>query len=128
MRISRWLALGASLLVLLSACTTGGGSKPTVKIGSDGFYEAKLVAEMYAQVLENAGYTVDRTGIGIGARKGSAPALENGQFDSKPEYIRRGLAFYEPPATGSPAPGASASTSINRGDPAAVAGELQKVL
>ena len=68
MRLNRALALGASLLVLLSACTAGGGSKPTIKIGSDGFYEAKIVAEIYAEALEAYGYTVDRTGIGIGAR------------------------------------------------------------
>src|SRR4051794_30935954 len=115
MRMSRWLALGASALVLLSACTTGGGSasggtKPTVKIGSDGFYEAKLIAEMYAQALEAGGYTVDRTGIGIGLRKVSAPALESGQFDVKPEYIGSGLTFYEPPSSGSPAPGASSGS------------------
>jgi osmoprotectant transport system substrate-binding protein len=129
MRMTRWVALGASLLVLLSACSTGGGSKPTVKIGSDGFYEAKLVAEIYAQALEANGYTVDRTAIGIGARKVSAPALESGQFDLKPEYIGSGLAYYEPgtpAATGTPA--ASAAPSINRGDPAAVAAELQTVL
>jgi osmoprotectant transport system substrate-binding protein len=128
MRKTRWVALGASLLVLLSACSTGGGSKPTVKIGSDGFYEAKLMAEIYAQALEANGYTVDRTAIGIGARKVSAPALESGQFDLKPEYIGSGLAFYEPPNP-SAAPVASAGAgSINRGDPAAVAAELQTVL
>jgi osmoprotectant transport system substrate-binding protein len=129
MRMTRWLALGASLLVLLGACTTGGGSatKPTIKIGSDSFYEAKLVAEIYAQALEANGYTVDRTAIGIGARKVSAPALESGQFDLKPEYIGSGLAFYEPP-NASPAPGASPAPTINRGDPAAVAAELQNVL
>jgi len=129
MRMTRWVALGASLLVLLSACTTGGGSKPTVKIGSDGFYEAKLVAEIYAQALEANGYTVDRNAIGIGARKVSAPALESGQFDLKPEYIGSGLAYYEPgtPAASS-APAASAAPSINRGDPAAVAAELETVL
>jgi osmoprotectant transport system substrate-binding protein len=137
MRKSRWVALGASLLVLLSACTTGGGSgsKPTIKIGSDGFYEAKLMAEIYAQGLEAKGYTVDRTGIGIGARKVSAPALESGQFDLKPEYIGSGLAFYEaPPAAASGAPAsassapASAAATIDRGDPAAVAAALQNVL
>jgi osmoprotectant transport system substrate-binding protein len=114
MRMTRWVALGASLLVLLSACSTGGGSKPTVKIGSDGFYEAKLMAEIYAQALEANGYTVDRTAIGIGARKVSAPALESGQFDLKPEYIGSGLAYYEP--------------GKQTGDPAANAAELQTVL
>jgi osmoprotectant transport system substrate-binding protein len=114
MRLNRVLALGASLLVLLSACTTGGGSKPTIKIGSDGFYEAKLMAEIYGQALEAKGYTVDRAGIGIGARKVSAPALESGQIDLKPEYIGSGLAFYDP----------TKSTS----DPAANAAALQALL
>jgi len=114
MRLNRALALGASLLVLLGACTAGGGSKPTIKIGSDGFYEAKLMAEIYAQALEANGYTVDRTGIGIGARKVSAAALESGQIDLKPEYIGSGLAYYEPGA--------------QTGDPKANQTELQKVL
>jgi len=95
MRPFRTLALGASLLVLASACTTGGGSKPTVKIGSDGFYESKLVAEMYAQVLEADGYPVERS-LGLGPRKITAPALESGQIDLKPEYLGSGLAFYDP--------------------------------
>lgn len=114
MRLHRVLALGASLLVLLSACTTGGGSKPTIKIGSDGFYEAKLMAEIYAQALEAKGYAADRTGIGIGARKVSAPALESGQIDLKPEYIGSGLAFYDP--------------GKQTGDAAANAAALQAVL
>ena len=36
------------------------------------------------------------TGIGLGARQVSAPALESGQIDLKPEYIGSGLAYYEP--------------------------------
>ena len=114
MRITRWLALGASLLVLLSACTTGGGSKPTIKVGSDGFYEAKLVAEIYGQALEAKGYTVDRTAIGIGARSVSASALESGQFDVKPEYIGSGLGYYD-------------KTKISH-DPAAEKTALQAIL
>jgi len=134
MRLHRALALGASMLVLLSACTTGGGSTPTatssspasapatsapppppqIKIGSDGFYEAKLMAEIYGQALEANGYTVDRTGIGIGARKVSAPALESGKIDLKPEYVGSGLAFYSP--------------GKQTGDPKANQAELQKVL
>jgi len=128
MRLHRGLALGASALVLvLSACGTGGGSKPTIKIGSDGFYEAKLMAEIYAQALEAKGFTVDRTGIGIGARKVSAPALESGQFDLKPEYIGSGLAYYESSSAASPAATAGGPT-INRGDPAAVLAALQAIV
>ncbi len=116
MRLNRTLALGASLLVLLGACTAGGGSKPTIKIGSDGFYEAKLMAEIYGQALEANGYTVDRTGIGIGARKVSAAALESGQFDLKPEYIGSGLAYYEPgKQTGDPKANQTALQNVLNG-------------
>jgi osmoprotectant transport system substrate-binding protein len=104
MRLSRTLALGASMLVLFSACSTGGGgNKPTIKIGSDGFDEARVVAEVYAQVLEANGYTVDRAGIGLGARKVTAAALESGQIDLKPEYIGSGLVYYGGAATNDPA-------------------------
>ena len=94
MRLTRTLALGASLLVLLSACSAGGSSKPTIKIGSDGFYEAQIVAEMYAQVLENAGYKVERS-LGLGARQVTAAAIESGQIDMKPEYLGSGLGYYD---------------------------------
>jgi osmoprotectant transport system substrate-binding protein len=130
MRMTRTLALGASLLVLVSACATGGGSTsapsaagsspggasasdPVIKVGSDGFYEAKLMAEIDAQALEAAGYKVDRTAIGMGARKVSAPALESGQIDLKPEYIGSGLAYYQNGAqTGDPAANQKALQAI----------------
>jgi osmoprotectant transport system substrate-binding protein len=106
MRVFRKLALGASVLALaLSACTTGGGgaspgsssaasgapSGATVKIGSDGFDEARVVAEVYAQALEAAGFTVNRDGIGAGARAVTKAALESGEINIKPEYIGSGL-------------------------------------
>jgi len=103
MRLFRTLALGASLLVLLGACTTGGGSKPTVKIGSDGFDEARVVAEVYAQVLEANGYTVDRAGIGLGTRDVTNAAIESGQIDMKPEYIGSGLSKLGGSPTNEPA-------------------------
>ena len=96
MRVFRRLALGATMLaVIAAACSSGGGSKPTIKVGSDGFYEAKLMAEIYAQALEANGYTVNRDGIGLGGRKVTTPALESGQIDLKPEYIGSGMAYYD---------------------------------
>jgi osmoprotectant transport system substrate-binding protein len=109
MRLYRRLALGASLLVLAGACTTGGGGtsggggaagtpgapeKPTIRIGSAGFTESKLMAEIYAQALEAKGYRVERK-LGLGARTVSQPALESGQIDMMPEYIGSLLAFYD---------------------------------
>jgi len=97
MRYSRALALGAAMLVALAACSPGGGSKPEVKVGSDGFYESELVGEMFAQVLEANGYPVVRN-LGIGARQVRQPALEQGQIDISPEYVGSGLAYYDPAA------------------------------
>ncbi len=94
MRTSRRLALGAMLVALLvGACSSGGGSKPTVKIGSVQFDEAKVMAEIYAQALEANGYTVDRAGVGLGARPIVAPAIESGQIDLQPEYIGSRLTY-----------------------------------
>ena len=94
MRSFRKLALGASVLVLaLSACSTG-GSGATIKIGSDDFDEAKVVAEIYAQALEAKGFTVDRAGFGLGARAVTAAALESAKIDLKPEYLGGGLQYY----------------------------------
>src|SRR5206468_2568742 len=95
MRMIRRLALGASVLALaLSACGPTGGSGATIKIGSDGFDEARVVAEIYAQALEAKGFTVDRAGIGLGKRAVTKAALESGQIDLKPEYIGSGLVAY----------------------------------
>jgi osmoprotectant transport system substrate-binding protein len=45
------------------------------------------MAEIYAQVLEDMGYTVNRDGVGLGTRDVVAPAIESGQIDMQPEYI-----------------------------------------
>src|SRR4051794_32954673 len=96
MRFTRVAALGAAMLVAIAACSSGGGgsAKPDIRIGSDGFYESKLVAEMYAQVLEADGYKVTRN-LGIGARQVRQPALEQGQIDLSPEYVGSGLGYYD---------------------------------
>jgi osmoprotectant transport system substrate-binding protein len=71
---------------------------PTVRIGSDDFYESRLVAEMYAQALENAGLEVERK-FGLGARQARQPALEAGEIDMVPEYVGSGVGFYDPART-----------------------------
>jgi osmoprotectant transport system substrate-binding protein len=70
------------------------GAKPELTIGSDGFYESQLVAEMFAQVLEADGYTVTRN-LGIGARQVRQPLLEKGDIDLTPEYVGSGLGYYD---------------------------------
>jgi osmoprotectant transport system substrate-binding protein len=82
------------LCVAAVACTSSppniarppGGDKGTIVVGVSGsFTENQLVAEMYAQVLEHAGYTVERQ-FDLRSREVSQSALESGQIDLKPEY------------------------------------------
>jgi osmoprotectant transport system substrate-binding protein len=76
----------------------------TIVIGVSGaFAENQLVAEMYAQVLEHAGYTVERE-FGLRSREVSQSALESGQIDLKPEYLSSLLLFLDPNAQASSDP------------------------
>lgn len=102
MRHIRTPVLGAALLALvLSACAPGeGGSStpasaggesqaaelPTITIGSAGFWESAVVAEIWAQALEDAGFTVERS-LELGARDITHPALVDGEINLMPEYI-----------------------------------------
>jgi osmoprotectant transport system substrate-binding protein len=116
MRKHRMFVLGASVLALAlfaSACSDSGGDgagdgsdtpaastepKGELTIGVSGaFAEAQLVAEMYAQVLENAGYTVNRE-LEIADREVGDLALESGEIDLKPEYTGFELGFWDPKA------------------------------
>jgi osmoprotectant transport system substrate-binding protein len=56
-----------------------------------------LLAELYGQVLEANGYTLDRSnlngGLGLGPREVTAPALASGQIDLMGEYMASYEAF-----------------------------------
>ena len=117
MRLSRMLALGASALLLVGACAAGGGSssstRPTLKIGSDGFYESELMAQIYGQAAEAQGFPVDFNGLAMGARAVTTPALLSGKIDMKPEYIGSGLSYFEKgKATGDPAANEAALQAV----------------
>ncbi|HUF06612.1 MAG TPA: ABC transporter substrate-binding protein [Candidatus Binatia bacterium] len=101
MRIHRTLVLGAAMLALIvSACAPGEGGSPattdgagsppgdlpSLTVGSAGFWESAVVAEIYAQALENAGFSVERN-LELGARDVTHPALISGEIDLMPEYL-----------------------------------------
>ena len=95
MRKNRNGVLGAVLIALAlvaAACGSGEDTKegPTITIGSANFSENALVAEIYAQVLEDEGYPVERN-LNIGQREVYAPALESGELDLVPEYVGSAL-------------------------------------
>ncbi len=101
------LALVGSLTATLAAC--GGGDDPlatdstpaaggsadaaTIIVGSANFPESELLAEMYSQVLEAKGVTVQRK-FNIGARELYLKALDDGSIDLLPEYNGALLAYY----------------------------------
>lgn len=72
-------------------------------VGAVAFAENQIVAEMYGQVLEQAGYKVKRQ-MDLGSREILYPALKKGQIDVAPEYLGSLLLFLDPKAnaTGDP--------------------------
>lgn len=99
MRKNRNGVLGAILIALVlvaAACGSGedAGTKdgPTITVGSANFPENNLLGEIYAQVLENEGFPVERN-LNVGNREVYAAALEGGQLDLVPEYVGTALAF-----------------------------------
>jgi osmoprotectant transport system substrate-binding protein len=61
-------------------------------MGSANFPEQVILGELYAQMLEANGYTIERH-LNLGSREVVAPALESGQLDMYPEYLATALAF-----------------------------------
>lgn len=66
------------------------GSLGTIKVGSKDFTEEFIVAEMYAQLLEKAGFTVDRK-LNLGGTPVAQAAITKGDIDLYPEYTSTAL-------------------------------------
>jgi osmoprotectant transport system substrate-binding protein len=100
-RVAAWLMATA---VVLTACGSsnplGGasGDLNSIVVGSAGFPESKIVAEIYAQALQTNGFSVGRR-MGIGSREAYVPALKDHSIDLVPEYIGNLLLYFERNAT-----------------------------
>ena len=102
------LAVGAAVLgvaLALSGCAASDPLDPgtdtggeTIVVGSQAYYSNEIIAEIYAQALENAGFEVERR-FQIGQRDAYLPALESGEVDLFPEYTGNLLQFYDPETT-----------------------------
>jgi osmoprotectant transport system substrate-binding protein len=99
------VAVGAALA--LSGCASGdpldtGSDAPsdstTITVGSQAYYSNEIIAEIYSQALEDAGFTVERQ-FNIGQRDAYLPSLENGDVDLFPEYTGNLLQFYDDKTT-----------------------------
>lgn len=115
--LRRLLAAGAGLALLLTAC--GGGDEPeddagngdaasdeeetddadeadvpedgpTITVASFNFPESSILAEIYGQTLEDAGYPVEYQ-LDLGSRELIFPELQDGELDLLPEYLGSSL-------------------------------------
>ncbi|WP_299090895.1 ABC transporter substrate-binding protein [uncultured Microbacterium sp.] len=107
-RLTVALAGSAVAALALAGCAssdplTGGESSAapasdTITIGSQAYYSNEIIAEIYAQALEGAGFTVDRKSS-IGQRDAYIPSLEDGSIQLFPEYTGNLLQFFDPETT-----------------------------
>ncbi|BAG20929.1 ABC transporter substrate-binding protein [Streptomyces griseus] len=67
-----------------SGSSGGGSEKGSLVVGSASFTESKVLAELYAQILGDAGYDTSITTVKN--RELYEPSLEKGEIDVVPEY------------------------------------------
>ena len=68
------------------------GIEGDITVGSTNFYEQEILGEIFAQVLEGNGATVERK-FQLGNREIVFPALESGEIDVLAEYAASALEF-----------------------------------
>jgi osmoprotectant transport system substrate-binding protein len=93
-RVGRRLFLVVAAVGLMLGSFAGtlaqDAAKPTVTIGSKDFTEQVLINEMLAQLVEDAGYPVERQ-LNLGGTAIVHEALVNGEVDAYIEYTGTGL-------------------------------------
>ena len=91
-RLQTALSLVAVLGLLLGTVTgiAAQDDKPTVTVGSKQFTEQLILGELLAQLLEDAGYPVERQ-IGLAGTDIVHQALVNDEVDTYVEYTGTGL-------------------------------------
>jgi osmoprotectant transport system substrate-binding protein len=99
-------AVGAAALLALAGCASSspldsgepagdGGSDGPIVVGSQAYPSNEIIAEIYAQALEAAGFDVE-TKLSIGQRDAYIPLLEDGEVNLFPEYSGNLLQFFDP--------------------------------
>lgn len=107
MKIHRPIILAAAATLALAACGADdplAGPEETspaapsdgqsLVVGSQQYYSNEIIAELYAQALENAGYSVERQ-YQIGQRETYLPEIEAGEIDVLPEYTGNLLQYFD---------------------------------
>jgi osmoprotectant transport system substrate-binding protein len=100
-RAAAWLTVVCVAVVACGSSNPLGaasGNINSIVVGSAGFPESKIIAEIYAQALQTNGFNVGRR-MGIGSRETYVPALKDHSIDLVPEYIGNLLQYFEPKET-----------------------------
>ena len=92
-RLALVSAVAVGAVVALAGCASGdpldegesSAGSDTLVVGSQDYYSNEIIAEIYAQALEDGGFTVDRQ-FRIGQREAYLPEIESGSIDVFPEY------------------------------------------
>ena len=98
MSVTRRSLLGLTLLAgwtlvgcgLRESANVDSGSEAIVRVGSKDFTEQFILGEMYALVLEERGFEVERK-LNLGGTPVAHAGLQNGEIDVYPEYTGTGL-------------------------------------
>lgn len=103
-RLALAAAVVAGVALVASGCASSdplapesgapGASGDTIVIGSQAYYSNEIIAEIYAQALEGAGFEVERK-FNIGQRDAYIPSIESGEITLFPEYTGNLLQWYD---------------------------------
>jgi osmoprotectant transport system substrate-binding protein len=89
-----WIIVFLVTALILSSCDPNqvepGEIAPSITVGSKDFTEEFIVAEMYAHLLENAGFEVNRS-LNLGGTPVAHSAILSGDIDLYPEYTSTAL-------------------------------------
>ncbi|MFG6445140.1 ABC transporter substrate-binding protein [Microbacterium sp. P06] len=99
-------AVGAAALLALAGCASSspldsgepagdGASDGPIVVGSQAYPSNEIIAEIYAQALEGAGFEVTKQ-LSIGQRDAYIPLLESGEVNLFPEYSGNLLQYFDP--------------------------------
>lgn len=92
------LLIASAVTAILGLAGCAQTTSEPIVIGSQAYYSNEIIAETYALVLEDAGYTVERQ-FSLGQRDVYVPALLAGEVDLFPEYTGNLLQFFDAAAT-----------------------------
>lgn len=105
-----------------SAGDNDSGKKGSLVVGAAAFTESKVLAELYAGVLSDAGYSTSITTVKN--RELYEPSLEKGEIDVVPEYAATIAEFLNAKVNGAKA---AESEPVASGDTAATVAALEKL-